>query len=233
MLFRSGWRQRESFTTRGLSGTLTWRLTNTTDLSLDLSHEMKQGHVVGNGYDDHASGWDGVTVFRGPVTNAMFSTNATVGATSSGGSQVFGVNPITGQVGLTFNGEPNGITRLAQDWYMVDLHTGTMMNYRNWPVTSKADTTSRVPLWSRSAPNGAYYVRAGNGSLALQGNGAIQPSFGIGRQTHFETTKQGLPADMWYRAEENSRWKAPSYRDRKSTRLNSSHSQQSRMPSSA
>ena len=207
-----GWRQRESFTTRGLSGTLTWRLTNTTDLSLDLSHEMKQGHVVGNGYDDHASGWDGVTVFRGPVTNAMFSTNATVGATSSGGSQVFGVNPITGQVGLTFNGEPNGITRLAQDWYMVDLHTGTMMNYRNWPVTSKADTTSRVPLWSRSAPNGAYYVRAGNGSLALQGNGAIQPSFGIGRQTHFATTKQGLPADMWYQAEENSRWKAPSYR---------------------
>ena len=95
---------------------------------------------------------------------------------------------------------------------MVDLHTGTMMNYRNWPVTSKADTTSRVPLWSRSAPNGAYYVRAGNGSLALQGNGAIQPSFGIGRQTHFATTKQGLPDDMWYQAEENSRWKAPSYR---------------------
>jgi outer membrane receptor protein involved in Fe transport len=207
-----GWRQRESFTTRGLSGTLTWRLTNTTDLSIDVSHEMKQGHVVGNGYDDHASGWDGVTVFRGPITNAMFSTNATVGATSSGGSQVFGVNPITGQVGLTFNGEPNGLTRLAQDWYMVDLHTGTMMNYRNWPVTSKADQTSRVPLWSRSAPNGAYYVRAGNGSLALQGNGAIQPSFGIGRQTHFATTKQGLPADMWYRAEQGSLWRAPSYR---------------------
>jgi hypothetical protein len=101
-----GWRERESFTTRGLSGTLTWRITNSTDLSLDVSHEMKQAHVVGNGYDDHASGWDGVTVFRGPITNAMFSTNATVGATSSGGSQVFGVNPITGQVGLTFSGRP-------------------------------------------------------------------------------------------------------------------------------
>ncbi len=207
-----GWRQRESFTTRGLSGTLTWKITNTTDFSLDVSHEMKQAHVVGNGYDDHASGWDGVTVFRGPITNAMYSSNATVGATSSGGSQIFGVNPITGSVGLTFNGEPNGITRLAGVFLMADLHTGTLMNYQNQPVTVKADQTSRTPLWSRSAPNGQYFVRAGNGSLPLQGNGQIQPSFGIGRQTHYKTTKQGLPADMWYRAEENSLFRSPSYR---------------------
>jgi outer membrane receptor protein involved in Fe transport len=207
-----GWRQRESFTTRGLTGTLTWKITNTTDFTLEASHEMKQAHVVGNGYDDHASGWDGVTVFRGPITNAMFSTNGTVGATSSGGSQVFGVNPITGSTGLTFNGEPNGVTRLNGPFLMADLMTGTLMNYQNQPVTVKADTTSRTPLWSRTAPNGLYFVRAGNGSLPLQGNGAIQPSFGVGRQTHYATTKQGLPADMWYRAEENSTFRQPSYR---------------------
>ncbi len=207
-----GWRQRESFTTRGLTGTVTWKISNTTDFTLEASHEMKQGHLVGNGYDDHASGWDGATVFRGPITNAMFSTNATVGATSSGGSTMFGVNPITGTTGLTFSGEPNGITRLNGFFLMADLQTGTLMNYQNQPVTVKADTTSRTPLWSRTAPNGAYFVRAGNGSLPLQGNGTIQPAFGIGRETHYATTKQGLPADMWYRAEENSTWRAPSYR---------------------
>jgi hypothetical protein len=207
-----GWRNREFTHTRGLTGTITWRITNTTDFTLEASHEMRQAHSVGTGMDEYISGWDGNTVFRGPVTNAMLSTNATVGATSSGGSQVFGVNPISGSVGLTWNGEPNGVNRINQDFLVADLMTGTVQNYRNYGITRRADATSRVPVWSKTAPNGAYFVRFGPGGLAVQGNGQIQPAFGVGRQNQYTDNLQALPGDMYSRVFANSKMREPSYR---------------------
>ncbi|MEN9661142.1 MAG: hypothetical protein RL324_91 [Verrucomicrobiota bacterium] len=214
-----GWRNRESTKTRGLTGTMTWKLTNTTDFTLEASHEMKQAHSVGTGFDEYISGWDGVTVFRGPITNAMLSTNATPGLVTSGGSTVFGVNPITGSTALTWNGEPNGINRIGQDFMVANLATGTLMNYRNFPITRRADATSRVPVWSALAPNGAYFVRAAGPtgvsagqSLALQGNGAFQPSFGVGRQNQYSDNVQALPGDMYSRVLANSKMREPSYR---------------------
>jgi hypothetical protein len=142
----------------------------------------------------------------------MYSTTATVGATSSGGSTVFGVNPITGAVGLTFSGEPNGVNRVSQDFMVANLANGKMYNYRNYPITRRADATSRVPVWSKLAPNGQYFVRAGNGSLPLQGNGSIQPAFGVGRQNQYTGNLQSLPGDMYSRVFANSKMREPSYR---------------------
>jgi hypothetical protein len=207
-----GWRNREFTHTRGITGTMTWKLTNTTSFTLEGSHEMRQAHSVGTGFDEYISGWDGKTVFRGPITNAMFSTNATVGATTSGGSTVFGVNPITGTTGLTFSGEPNGVNRVTGDFMVADVMTGTLMNYRNNPITRRADATSRVAVWSATAPNGQYFVRAGNGALPLQGNGQIQPSFGVGRQQQYHDNLQALPLDMFQTALNNSKMREPSYR---------------------
>ena len=214
-----GWRNFETTKTRGLTGTMTWKITNTTDLTLEASHEMKQSHSVGTGFDEYISGWDGVTTFRGPITNAMFSTNATPGAVTSGNSTVFGVNPITGSSALTWNGEPNGINRIGQDFWVADLAKGSMTNYRNYPITRRADATSRVPVWSKIAPNGAYFVRAAGPtgisagqSLPVQGNGTIQPSFGVGRQNQYTDNLQSLPGDMYSRAFANSKMHEPSYR---------------------
>jgi hypothetical protein len=209
-----GWRNREFTKTRGLTATMTWKITNTTDFTLEASHEMRQAHSVGTGFDEYISGWDGQTVFRGPITNAMYSTNATVGATTSGGSTMFGVNPITGTTGLTYSGEPNGVDRVAANFFVADLKTGTMMNYRFYPITRRADNsaTGRIPVWSKLAPNGQYFVRVGNGSLPLQGNGSIQPSFGVGRQNQYHDNVQALPGDMYDRVFANSKMREPSYR---------------------
>ena len=210
-----GWRNREFTHTRGITGTITWKITSTTDMTLEASHEMRQAHSVGTGFDEYISGWDGITTFRGPITNAMYSTNATVGATTSGGSTVFGLNPISGTTGLTWNGEPNGINRIASDFFVGNLKTGTMMNYRNYPITRRADATSRVPVWSKTAPNGAYFVRFGPAdALALQGDTAksIQPSFGVGRQNQYHDNLQSLPLDMYSRVYANSKMREPSYR---------------------
>jgi hypothetical protein len=207
-----GWRNREFTHTRGITGTITWKITNTTDFTLEASHEMRQAHSVGTGMDEYISGWDGNTVFRGPITNAMYSTNATLGATSSGGSTVFGTNPQSGVTGLTFSGEPNGVDRISADFLVGNLHTGTMMNYRYYPITRRADGTSRVPVWSKTAPNGAYFVRFGTGSLPVQGNGNVQPSFGVGRQNQYHDNLQSLPGDMYARVLANSKMREPSYR---------------------
>ncbi len=204
-----GWRNREATVTRGLTGTMTWKITSTTDFTIEVSHESKQAHSVGTGFDEYISGWDGVTVFRGPITNAMLTTNATLGATSSGGSQVFGVNPITGTVGLTFNGEPNGVNRVGSDFMVADLRKGTLLNYRNNPITRRADATSRVPVWSKLAPNGQYFQRA---TMPLQGDGAVQPSFGVGRMNQYPDNLQSLPGDMYSRVFANSKMRPPSYR---------------------
>jgi hypothetical protein len=207
-----GWRNREFTHTRGLTGTITWKITNTTDFTLEASHEMRQGHSVGTGFDEYISGWDGNTVFRGPITNAMLSTNGTAGAVTSGGSTVFTSNTVMGGTGLTWNGEPNGINRVAADFLVGDLHTGTLMNYRNYPITRRADSTSRVPVWSKTAPNGAYFSRFGPGSLPVQGNGSIQPAFGVGRQNQYSDNLQSLPLDMYSRVFANSKMREPSYR---------------------
>jgi hypothetical protein len=209
------WRNREFTHTRGLTGTITWKITNTTDFTLEASHDMRQAHSVGTGFDEYISGWDGITVFRGPITNAMISTNGTAGAITSGGSTVFGLNPISGGVGLTWNGEPNGISRVASDFMVANLKTGTLMNYRNYPITRRADATSRVPVWSKGAPNGQYFVRFGPAdALPLQGDTArsIHPSFGVGRMNQYPDNLQALPGDMYSRVYSNSKMRAPSYR---------------------
>jgi hypothetical protein len=207
-----GWRNREGTRTRGITGTITWKITNTTDFTLEASHEMRQAHSVGTGFDEYISGWDGNTVFRGPITNAMLSTNGTAGAVTSGGSTVYTNNIIMGGTGLTWNGEPNGINRVASDFMVANVHTGTLMNYRNYPITRRADATSRVPVWSKTAPNGAYFARFGPGSLAVQGNGSIQPSFGVGRQNQYTDNLQALPFDMYSHVFKNSKMREPSYR---------------------
>jgi outer membrane receptor protein involved in Fe transport len=210
-----GWRAREFTHTRGLTAAMTWKITSTTDFTLEGSHEMRQAHSVGTGFDEYISGWDGITVFRGPITNAMLSTNATPGAVTSGGSTVFGTNPISGTVGLTWNGEPNGINRVASDFLVANLKTGTVMNYRNYPITRRADATSRVPVWSGTAPNGAYFVRFGPAdALPVQGDAArsIQPSFGVGRMNQYSSNRQALPQDMYDRVYGRSKMREPSYR---------------------
>ena len=191
--------------TKGIAINLNIDLTPTTTLTLDASHEWNGSHNVGSGYDEYISGWDGVTVFRGPITNSMRSTTATVGeTTTNGAASVFGVNPVTGAVGLTFSGEPNGVDRLGSNFYVYDPYTNTAMSYLNYPITRRADTTSRVPVWTATAPNGAYFQRA---SMPLQGNGSIQPSFGVGRMGMYSL--QMLPQDMFTRLTRNSKFRLP------------------------
>ncbi len=200
-----GWRLLDRARMRGLTGGVTMHLSPTTDFRLEASSERSESHNVGSGWDEFVSGWDGRTVFRGPVTNAMYSTTGVTGAVAAGNSQVFGVNPVTGAVGLTYSGAPNGVDRIAAPRFQYDPYAGTVMNYQFFPVSRRADDTSRTPLWTATAPNGAYFVRGTNVDPANPRLGTDVP-FGIGRSFH---VKDGLPADLFERAIANSRFRIP------------------------
>ncbi len=79
-LDQRGWRYLDMRKTRGLNLTGTFRPTGATELRLEASTEKNQSHNVGAGWDEYVSGWDGRTVFRGPITNSMLSTDGTPGA---------------------------------------------------------------------------------------------------------------------------------------------------------
>lgn len=206
-LDKAGWRMNDKQATRGISLAGTYKLNTGGDLRLDLSNEKRDQHTVGTGWDEFISGWDGATVFRGPMTNSMRSTNATAGLTSVANGS-YGTLQTFGNAGLTWNGESQG-TQLfngGNPHYLYNTSDGTVMNWQNFMISRRADNTSRTPLWTTTAPNGAAFVRA---DLPLQGNGQAQPAFGVGRSFFAEGN---LPKDMFNRAIQNSAFRIPSQR---------------------
>ncbi|MEN9633942.1 MAG: hypothetical protein RL077_2346 [Verrucomicrobiota bacterium] len=189
-----GWRMMQENQQKGLTFTGSFKLTPTTDIKLDMSTDQALRHNPTTLLFDVLSGWDGSTVFRGPITNAMLSATATVGT----------ANPL-GQT-LTFSGEPQGVDRLGANYYVYDVASGAVMNWQNSAITRKADATSRVPMYSSSAPNGVAFVR---------GTG---PNFGYttanaaADEMNFLHNPPGLPADRFTRALTSSRFRIPSER---------------------
>jgi outer membrane receptor for ferric coprogen and ferric-rhodotorulic acid len=207
--FRHYWRYRDMQSSRGLTIATTWRITDNLELRAEASYERSKSHNTGGGQDEQFSSWDGHTVFRGPITNAMLgaSNSATPGANnvanaSYGTLQVLGLGNGTSDastLGLTYGGITNGIKREGAKLFLYDPYEGSVMNYQNYASTLRHSNNTRSPIWSRTAPNGAYYVRGSSGAA----------SYSSGRSLH---VKQGLPADVFARAEEGSKFRVPSYR---------------------
>ncbi len=204
---QAGWRYSELSRRKGLTVTSTYRITPTIDVRIEASSETSASHNVGSGFDELVSGWDGMTVFRGPVTNAMLSSTGTPGL-SSLSNPSFGTIQVVGPGGLTFNGEPQGVVRVPGAMLVFDQYSGQVMNYQNTAYTRRANATSRVPLWSRSAPNGQFFLQGTNISPLGSRFGTDVP-FGVGRSVY---SKQAMPADMFDRAIGNSRFRIPDRR---------------------
>jgi outer membrane receptor for ferric coprogen and ferric-rhodotorulic acid len=211
-----GYRRFDMRSSRGLTVTGTWKATNSTDITLEGSIEKNLFHTVGGGMDEHLSGWDGSTVFRGPLTNSMISANGTAGLTSVANASYGTLQLLGGSgSGLVFGGETVGVDRIGANTFRYDLETGTVMNYQNFPITRRADSTSRVPLWSAKAPNGSFFVRGTNVSPAGARFGT-DVAFGVGRSWDAKSDPGSgqayLPADMFNRVIQNSKFRLPSRR---------------------
>ena len=157
---RNGYRLKEFERTKGVTLAGSYLITPKTEIRLEGAYDKTARNFPG-GYFDFVSGWDGTTVYRGPVTNAMLGTQTVPGAPNS-----------FGQV-LTFQGQGQGIDRRSGEYYIWDPFSGQnmIMNYQNEAFTRKADETVNTPILA----NGVLYTR-GNGLPFGNGSGSQTPT---------------------------------------------------------
>lgn len=193
---KGGWMDHEFEKIKGITVAGTYRIAQQTEARIEYSNEKVARTRPTFPSFDRLSGWDGVTVFDGPITNAMLSTSATPGAV----------------YGLTFSGEPNGIERVGNDYVYIPGQN-TLMNWTNTARSRRGDSTSRVPIYS----GGQVWTRNGNNELLPFGNWATQqrpatPSVTQGGDQVPFNYAGSLPGDRFDRAIAKSSFRVPGKR---------------------
>jgi hypothetical protein len=193
---KGGWMQGEFSKIKGVTAAGTYRLSKKTEVRLETEHTKIMRTNPTFPPMDQVSGWDGVTVFDGPLSNAMLSSTAVPGSV----------------YGLTYNGEPQGIERYGTDYVFIPGQS-TIMNWTNMARTRRADSTNRVPIYG----NGQVWTRDGSTLLLPFGNASNQnntPGILDNGATNGPTIlySTDLPADMYRRVLANSKFRLPGKR---------------------
>ena len=203
---RNGWRRGEFEKVRGIALASTYRLAEKTELRFSANNDTTWRNNPGVDVWDQISGWDGRTIFNAPITNAQLSTTATPGAAVANGGA------------LTFNGEPQGVSRRTGIYYIYVPGAGMVMNRQNEGTTRRGDETTRTPLYGA---NGAVFTRNGvtatfppaAGTFLPIGDGGSQgttPSPTSNPDTNIDFRDAiDLPAQRFDRAIANSNFRMP------------------------
>jgi outer membrane receptor for ferric coprogen and ferric-rhodotorulic acid len=195
---KGGWRMAQWEKTKGATATAAYLLTPKTELRVEGAYDSTQRNNDTNSIFDSLSGWDGATVFRGPVTNAILGTQTTPGSPNS-----------FGQI-LTFQGERQGVNRRSSEYYVWDPFSGQnlIMNYQNEATTRRADETANTPILA----NGVLYIR-GTGLPFGNGGGALNPTLNQNPSGSAQLLyMNNSPPDLYARAINGSSFRIPSKR---------------------
>ncbi len=147
--------------TKGVTVSGAYLITPKTEIRIEGARDRTERNLPPTSvvFDD-LSGWDGATVFRGPISDAMLGTQAVPGIPNS-----------FGQI-LTFQGESQGVNRRSGEYWVWSPFSGQnmLMNYQNEGFTRRADSTRNTPILA----NGVLYTR---GTGLPFGNGAGSQAF--------------------------------------------------------
>ena len=201
---RNGWRLNEFEKTKGVTATGSYLNRPKTEIRIEGAYDRIERSLPAVSIFDGVTGWDGVTVFRGPITNAIYGTQTVAGAPNA-----------LGQV-LTFQGERQGVDRYASQFYVWDPFSGqnAIQNYQNTGFTRRGDATANTPILA----NGALYIRSLTpaGAAALPtGNGGTASGAPTATTINGEANllyQPNLPDDRFNRAIANSKFRLPSKR---------------------
>jgi outer membrane receptor protein involved in Fe transport len=201
---RDGWRMNEFERTRGATVTGSYLIRPKTEFRIEGAYDRTERTIPAVSIFDGVTGWDGVTVFNGPITNAILGTQTVPGAPNG-----------LGQV-LTFQGERQGVDRYNGQFYVWDPFSGAnaIQNYQNTGYTRRGDATANTPLLA----NGTLYIRsltpAGAAALPF-GNGATGSGAPSSTQINNEANllnQPALPADRFNRVLAGSKFRLPDER---------------------
>ncbi len=192
---KGGWRLNDYEKTRGLTATASYLRRPQTELRVEGAYDRIERTTGAHFISDMVSGWDGVTVFRGPITNDILGTQTAPGVPNA-----------LGHV-LRFQGEAQGINRRNGEYYVWSPYSGQnlVMNYQNEGITRRADDTANVPLLA----NGVLYTRGAGqpfGTHPGTGQPVVGQVFGEGENLLY---RQGLPDDLFARALAGSKFRLP------------------------
>ncbi|MBL9187362.1 MAG: hypothetical protein JNK23_07795 [Opitutaceae bacterium] len=202
---RDGWKRRETEQVKGITGSLSYLWRPKTEVRLEVSREKTMRSIPQTSLYDTFTGWDGVTVFREPFSNAIQGTQALPGVPTS-----------LGHV-LRFQGEAQGVDRRAGAYYVWSPWSGqnVLMNYQNEAITRAGDATANTPIYG----NGRLWTR---GTGLPFGNSAAQTTTpginaGNGGGNLNLLYQDDLPADRFNRVLAGSKFRLPDKRDNNTT----------------
>jgi hypothetical protein len=196
-----GWLVGEFSRIKGITLASTYRFAEKTELRIEFVHDRVERSNPAGPFFDNISGWDGVTVFDGPITNLMYPNTGTPGRPNTFGQT------------LTYEGSPQGVWRENNPSYVYVPGQGMVMNYIHTASTRRGDENSRVPIYS----GGQTWTRNGNDNLLPFGNtgGQGRPSVPGPFYNGAEPTilyARDLPGDRFGRQISNSNFRIPSKR---------------------
>ena len=204
---RGDWRMNGFEKTKGVTLAASYLIGKKTELKIEVADDLTKRNNPQTNLFDNVSGWDGVTVFNGPITAAILGTQTANGTPTNLGYT------------LSFQGERQGVNRQSSPYYVFSPFSGqnVIMNYQNEGYTRRADETANTPLLA----NGTLLIRsltpAGAAALPFGNAGATTtlPALITSTSNGGELDlryQQNLPDDRFSRALNGSKFVLPGKR---------------------
>ena len=183
-----GWLQKASGESKGVTGAVSYLVRPKTEIRVEGAWDRMMRSKPSPDIFDGLSGWDGVTVFRGPITNLLLGTQTVPGVANS-----------LGHI-LSIQGETQGVNRRAGEYYIWNAFNGqsAIMNFQNEAVTRKGDETANTPIFA----NGRLNTR-GTGlpfGIGYMASGAFPAATDNPDGQHNLRFQQNEPTDIYTRA---------------------------------
>ncbi|HEU5080954.1 MAG TPA: TonB-dependent receptor plug domain-containing protein [Opitutaceae bacterium] len=197
---KNGWMQDEFENRQGITLAGTYKITSKTELRAEVISDRTQRATVPFPYFDNLSGWNGSTVFNGPVSDQVL--NGLV-ATANGTTLATGRGPA---------GSSEGVDRQSTRLYVYDPLTNTVQDWIHTGITRRGDVNEWTPIyfgdtvWSRNGNANILPIGNSNGSSAGNRTPGVNEN---GNVASFLDTID-LPSNRFDRQVANSKFQVPS-----------------------
>ncbi len=210
---RNGWQAGEQDDRHGVTLAATWRPNQKSELNVEVRRDKLERSRPPTPFGDNVSGWNGTTVFNGPITD--FQLDGLADLTGTTARLARGATSSTNAAVIGHQGQDEGVWRMGEA-YIYDPASGSIMNWIHTGSTRRGDESIWTPIYI----NGQRWSREGNTQVLPLGNyGATGGNNGF-RTNYFDNGGQAsftdmidLPANRFGPQLANSRLTIPSPRD--------------------
>lgn len=160
---KKGWMEQEFDDRQGVTLSALYRFGQKTELQVEAITDTVTRSRVPLPYFDNLSGWNGKTVFDGPITNDQINGLAPL---ADGTYLARGPSSPTNPAIVAYSGQPEGVWREGGNVFVFDPASNTVMNWINTGSTRRGDESPLTPIYI----NGVAWSRNNNNDILPIGN---------------------------------------------------------------